>query len=139
MSNLYLNEAKQIVASINGLAEGQSNKKIVDNKAAFPWWNGNGVDYTTGQILRYGEDFVYKVLQPHTSQKHWTPDTAHSLYELIRVDEEIKPWQRPDGVTVPYYMIGNKCLWNGTVKESTIDYNSYSPDEYPAGWKDVTK
>ena len=51
--NRYLEEAKAIRASIDGLAGGQSDEKLADNKAAFPWWNGDGVYYLTGMLLRH--------------------------------------------------------------------------------------
>ena len=34
--NKYLEEAKAMLKSINGLAEGQTDEKIVNNKDAFP-------------------------------------------------------------------------------------------------------
>ena len=64
MSNPYMEEAEVIRESIDGLAEGATDEKIVDNKAAFPWWNGNGVTYVTDNILRYNNS-VYRVLQNH--------------------------------------------------------------------------
>ena len=54
--NRYLEEAKAIRASIDGLADGQSDEKLADNKAAFPWWNGDGVYYLTGMLLRHGDN-----------------------------------------------------------------------------------
>ena len=35
------------------------------------------------------------------------------------------------------YRTGDRVTYNGTVYESLIDNNSYSPDEYPQGWKAV--
>ena len=49
--NKFMEEAIAIRASITGLADGASDEKLIDNKAAFPHWNGNGVAYTAG--IRY--------------------------------------------------------------------------------------
>ena len=36
------------------------------------------------------------------------------------------------------YKKGDKVKYNGKIYESLIDANVYSPDAYPAGWKEVT-
>ena len=122
---------------LNELIARLSDEEALDNVILLLPWNGNGFDYSLDDRFEYGGN-VYKVLQNHKSQPDWTPDTAHSLYQIIRTeDAEPKEWERPDGVTIPYYMIGDRCKWHGVIKESTIDYNHYSPEEYPQGWKDV--
>lgn len=37
------------------------------------------------------------------------------------------------------YSKGDKVKYNGKVYESLIDGNTYSPDAYPAGWKEITE
>ena len=49
--NKYMEEAKAIRASIAGLAEGASDEKLIDNKAAFPFWNENDIKYEIGENL----------------------------------------------------------------------------------------
>lgn len=41
-----------------------------------------GVAYTSGFRFRYGEK-LYKVLQDHTSQEDWKPDSTPSLYAEV--------------------------------------------------------
>ena len=36
-------------------------------------------------------------------------------------------------------MKGDKVIFNGKVYESLIDNNVYSPEAYPAGWKEITE
>lgn len=134
MSNPYMKEAEAIRASINGLAEGATDEKIVDNKAAFPWWNGNGVTYVTDNILRYN-DSVYRVLQNHISQNDWTPDVAVSLYVEISV-EEFPEWKQPQGAH-DAYKIGKKVSHNGKHWINTYDNNTYEPGVY--GWDEVNE
>jgi len=83
------------------------------------------------------EDTLYTVLQPHKSQSDWTPDTAVSLYAplLTSPSGEALPWVQP-GSTNPY-MKGDRVIYKGKVYESLIDNNVWSPDGYPAGWKEV--
>ena len=65
-------------------------------------WSGEGVAYKTGKYLRYN-NILYKVLQNHTSQADWTPDTASSLYAKVLTDPDGKvlPWEQPNS-TNPY-------------------------------------
>lgn len=100
-------------------------------------WDGNGVQYKVDQRLRYG-DTLYRVIQAHTSQTDWAPDTAVSLFAkvLIPSADTIPEWEQPDS-TNPY-MKGDKVMFEGKVYESLIDNNVWSPTAYPAGWKEVS-
>lgn len=50
--------------------------------------------------------------------------------------EEFPEWVQPTGQH-DAYMTGDKVTFNGTHYESVIDYNTWSPEAYPAGWKEV--
>lgn len=102
----------------------------------FPTWDGNGHQYAAGDRVMYG-DVLYKVLQTHTSQSDWAPNSAPSLFAkvLTSVAGEPLPWQQPDS-TNPY-MTGDRVTYNGKVYESLIDNNVWRPDEYPEGWKEI--
>ena len=50
--------------------------------------------------------------------------------------EEFPEWVQPTGQH-DAYMTGDKVTFNGTHYESIIDYNTWSPEAYPAGWKEV--
>lgn len=99
-----------------------------------------GKSYVVGEYLIYGTNAtgdpqLYKVVQDHTSQVDWTPDTNPSLYEPIGLNAEGYPvWSRPSGAH-DAYNTGDIVDYNGTLYKSLIDGNTYSPDEYPAGWE----
>ena len=103
-----------------------------------------GKAYKTKDVFAYGENAVgdaqlYQVLQDHTSAAEWTPDTAVSLYKAIGVSESGYPeWVQPLGAS-DAYNTGDIVSYNGTLYESTIDGNVWSPDAYPQGWKEVTQ
>ena len=50
--------------------------------------------------------------------------------------EIIGDWVQPQGAH-DTYKIGDKVMFEGTIYESTIDNNSWSPTDYPQGWKVV--
>lgn len=103
----------------------------------FPHWNGNSKEYVLDDKVLYN-GVLYKVLQNHTSQETWTPTSAPSLFAKVLTSEgEILEWEQPSS-TNPY-MKGDKVRFNGKIYESLIDNNVWSPEGYPAGWKEVTE
>lgn len=104
--------------------------------SVFPEWDGNSVSYTVGTRVTY-KGTLYKVLQAHTSQSTWAPDVAPSLFAKVLTSDtgEPLPWEQPDSANP--YMKGDKVTYNGKTYESVIDNNVWSPDDYPAGWKEV--
>lgn len=99
----------------------------------YPMWSGDSVGYFVGDRVRYNQ-VLYKVLQNHTSQETWTPESAPSLYAkvLIPSPDVIPDWEQPDS-TNPY-MIGDRVRFEGHIYESTIDNNIWNPRDYPGGW-----
>lgn len=101
-----------------------------------------GKAYKKDEFFTYGENNVgdpqlYKVVQDHTSQSDWTPDKTPALYTPIGLDDDGYPvWSRPTGAH-DAYNTGDIVNYNGVLYESIIDGNTWSPDEYPAGWKVV--
>ena len=110
--------------------------------SVYPEWDGNSKAYKTGEWVKYGEDAMgdarlYQVLQDHTSQPQWTPDTATSLYKRVGVSADGTPkWVQPVGATDAYAK-GDIVEYNGKKYISTIDANVWAPDRY--GWEVYTE
>ena len=120
-------------------AETLSDAQALQVPMLFDEFDGNGVAYEVGKRVLYN-DILYKVIQAHTSQADWTPVAAPSLFAKVineTVDGSIPEFEQPDS-TNPY-MKGDRVLFNGKVYESLIDNNVYSPEAYPAGWKEITE
>lgn len=99
-------------------------------------WSGDGITYKTNDRLMYNDKF-YKVLQDHTSQADWLPDTATSLYvEIADPSIEYPEFVQPTGAHDAYAK-GDKVTFEGKHYISLIDANVYSPTAYPAGWQEV--
>lgn len=107
-----------------------------------PW--AVGVSYKVDEYLTYGKNNVgdpqlYKVVQGHTSQADWTPDTVPALYAPIGLNDEGYPvWAKPTGAHDAYNQ-GDIVDYNGVLYKSLIDGNVYSPEEYPSGWEVYTE
>lgn len=117
--------------------------KMLEIPSVFPVY-AVGVAYKTKDVFSWGVNSVgdpqlWQVLQDHTSQEQYLPDTAVSLYKKIGVTEEGYPeWTQPLGATDAYNK-GDIVSYKGTLYRSTIDGNVWSPESYPAGWEKYTE
>lgn len=103
----------------------------------FPHWSSNSKDYVLDDKVLYN-GVLYKVITAHTSQESWTPEAAPSLFiKVLTSKNEILDWEQPSADNA--YMKGDKVKYNGKIYESLIDNNVWSPDGYPAGWKEITE
>lgn len=93
-----------------------------------------GIVYKVGERIIYKDKF-YKVISEHTSQADWTPDVAVSLFvEIPDPSIEYPEFKQPTS-TETAYMKGDKITFNGVKYISLVDYNVYSPTDYPNNWK----
>lgn len=126
-------EAQAFINALLVLRTKAADEQAIDAAAVYPTWR-EGVAYVAGERVRYNE-ILYKVLQDHTSQTAWTPESAPSLFAkvLISDPETIPEWTQPDS-TNPY-QTGDKVTHNGATWISTIDNNVWEPGVY--GWTKV--
>lgn len=127
-------EAEAIITALVTLREAATDKQALSVPVLYPSWRA-GVNYVTGERILYNNT-LYKVLQAHTSQDDWTPDTAVSLFAKVLIPDEtiILEWEQPDS-TNPYAK-GDKVIHNGKTWISDIDGNVWEPGVY--GWTEVT-
>jgi len=118
----------------------QALAKLDDNTALdvlelFPLWHP-GTGYDPDERVRYGGK-LYRVVIGHTSQDGWTPDQTPALFTEIAKPGEIPVWRQPTGAQ-DAYQTGDRVHYpdaDGAVYESLINNNTWSPDDYPAGWR----
>lgn len=102
-----------------------------------------GIALKIGDKVSYNGE-LFEVIQSHTTQADWLPNTTPALYKKITPattgdGEEIIPeFKQPTGAHDSYKK-GDKVLFEGKIYESLIDNNSYSPKDYPQGWKEITE
>ena len=131
--------AEQFRRALQMFAESLSDDQAVEVATVFDKWE-SGKEYAVGHFVTYGENSVgdpqlYKVVQAHTSQSDWKPSDTASLYSAIGLDDGGYPiWSRPSGAH-DAYNTGDVVDYNGALYRSLIDGNTYSPDEYAAGWE----
>lgn len=141
MHNITLQMAEQYFRALQMFAQSLEEEKATEVAYMYDPWE-LGKSYSVGEFLTYGVNGVgdpqlYKVVQAHTSQADWRPDATPALYVAIGLDEQGYPvWSQPNGAHDAYNK-GDIVNYNGTLYESLIDGNTYSPEAYPAGWKEV--
>ena len=141
MLNITLQIAEQYFRALQMFANSLDEEKAMEVAYMYDPWE-IGKSYNIGDFLTYGVNGVgdpqlYKVVQAHTSQADWTPNTVASLYVAIGLDEQGYPvWSQPTGAHDAYNK-GDIVDYNGKLYESLIDGNVYAPDAYPAGWKEL--
>ena len=89
-----------------------------------------GMDLVLNQRLQH-EGKLYKVIQPHTSQVGWEPDTTPALFVEIAKPGEIPEWRQPTGAQDAYSK-GDQVRHNGQIWESDVEANVWEPGVY--GW-----
>lgn len=135
--------AEQLRRAIQMFVRSLGDEEAMEVATVYPQYEV-GKNYKVDDIFAYGENNVgdpqlYRVVQDHTSAEEWKPNETASLYSPIGLTEEGYPiWARPTG-SHDAYNTGDIVDYNGTLYKSLIDGNTYSPDEYPAGWELVTE
>jgi hypothetical protein len=129
--------AHQLRDLMHKAAVSLSDEDALGGVEMFPAWAA-GTAYAPDERVRCGGK-LYKCVQAHTSQAGWEPPNVPALWTEVAKPGEIPVWKQPSGVQ-DSYMIGDRVWFperDTTVYESLIDYNVYSPEAYPTGWKIV--
>lgn len=130
--------AEQFRKALQMFAASLDDEKAMEVATIYDPWQ-IGKPYVVGEYVTYGTNSVgdpqlYKVVQAHTSQADWTPDVTASLYDAIGLDAEGYPvWSQPTG-SHDAYNTGDIVDYEGTLYQSTIEGNIWSPIDYPQGW-----
>lgn len=138
-----LQMAEQLRKALQMFVRSLTDEEAMEVATVYPKYEV-GKAYKVDDIFSYGLNDVqdpqlYRVVQDHTSQADWVPGATPSFYVAIGLTEEGFPiWSRPTGAHDAYNM-GDIVDFNGTLYSSLINGNTYSPDEYPAGWKVYTE
>lgn len=99
---------------------------------AFPAWEaGESVEVDD---LRSHDGKLYRCVQAHTTQEGWEPSNVPALWVDAAPAGVIPEWVQPTGAH-DAYNAGDRVTFEGSVYESLIDANVWSPTAHPAGWQ----
>ena len=134
--------AEQFRRAMQLFTAGLTEEQALQVPGVYPVWAPQTA-YAVDDIISYGvnslgDPQLYKVVQAHTSQADWLPSATPSLYDPFGLNAEGYPvWAQPSGAH-DAYNTGDIVDYNGTLYQSTIDGNVWSPDVYPQGWQVYT-
>lgn len=137
MNKIFLSQQMNRFVQMSVQSANLTDEKAMEVADLYPEWAAMKA-YPENEIVKYGvnadgETQLYKVIQAHTSQADWTPDTAASLYKKIGfTDEGVSIWTQPLGAT-DAYMKGDVVSFENQLWKSTIDNNVWQPGVY--GWE----
>lgn len=113
------------------------------DESGYPLWSrpsGAHDAYNTGDIVNYNGTLYKSIIDGNV----WSPDEYPTGWEVYGKEPSPKPepdpgteypqWVRPSGAH-DAYNTGDIVNYNGTLYISKIDGNTWSPEEYPAGWE----
>lgn len=135
-----LQAAEQMRRAVQLYARTLPEEKALEIATVYPTWEAEK-PYAEGDIVSYGLNSVgdpqlYKVVQAHTSQADWKPDSVPALYNAFGLDESGYPiWSQPSGAH-DAYNTGDIVNYNGAHYQSLIDGNVWEPGVY--GWDEVS-
>lgn len=127
----WTNAAQEVRTAMDAAGAQLDDAAALDAMAIYPAWETDTA-YAIGQRVRYG-DKLYKCVQAHTSQGDWIPSATPALWVRVSI-EEWPEWVQPTGAHDAYAK-GDKVTYKSKRYISLIDGNTYSPDDYPAGWE----
>ncbi len=112
-----------------------TNEELLEMVDLYPEWED--VDSLKIGELVQDEGKLYKVVQAHTRQDDWKPEDTPALFDEVLPPGVISEWTQPTGAH-DAYMAGDQVIYtDGLTYESTINSNTWSPVDYPQGWKVV--
>lgn len=111
---------EDVVAKIKNLLQEQvsqqSDEEALDNIELFPTWQSKiGTQVSQGERL-YFDDKLYKVLQAHTPQEDWRPDTTASLYVQVIAESDAGTIGNPIPFEVNMELVEGKYYTENGVK-----------------------
>lgn len=117
-----------------------TDKQAFQMRYLYSDFDPNGHEYKKDDRFLWSENNkFYKVLQNHTSQADWTPDTAVSLYvEIPDPSIEWPEWKQPTGAH-DAYSVGDKVSHNEEHYISQINGNTTIPGSDERWWKKVVE
>ena len=128
-------EALKLRAIVEQAAVSLSDQTASEGVLLFPRLRGDG------SLIRSGTRINWNGTLKRAATDLWdtpenTPEAAPELWEDIAYREgyRIIPATITAGLA---FALGEKGWWDDKLYESLIAANTYTPEEYPAGWKET--
>ena len=128
-------EALKLRAIVEQAAVSLTDQTASEGVMLFPRLKGDG------ELIRFGTRINWHGTLKRAAVDLWdteanNPDNAPDLWEDIGYREGIRII--PQVITARLaFALGEKGWWGDVLYESLIAANTYTPEQYPAGWKET--
>lgn len=103
----------------------------------FPRLKGDGSLVKSGTRICWGGKLKRAAVDLWDNAEN-TPDAAPTLWEDVLYRDGIRII--PEVITVGLaFARGERGWWGDVLYASTLDANTYTPEQYPAGWEIITE
>lgn len=136
--NNKLQTWEQIGRALQMFAQTLTNEEAMELATLYPPYEV-GKNYVSGVFVTFGKNDVgdpqlYKIIQPHTSQKDWKPSNTPALYEPVGLTKKgYVEWSQPAGAHDTYNK-GQIVWYQEQLYMSTTDNNAYAPGVVDGQW-----
>lgn len=130
---LTYKEADEFIASFLAMRDGATDSLASLAIHVYPELNNDGELIKAGTRIKWNGELKRASVDLWDAAEN-NPDNAPSLWEDIDYKEGYRII--PEVITVGLAFALDECgWWNGVLYKSKIASNTYTPDQYPAGWE----
>ena len=127
-------EALRLRAIVEQAAASLPDKEASEGATLFPRLKQDGKLVSAGTRINWGGTVKRAAVALWDTAEN-TPDAAPTLWEDILYRDGIRII--PETITAgTAFAIDELGWWNGAVYKSLLAANVYTPEQYPAGWKE---
>lgn len=131
----HIENARRLRPYVVKAAQSLDDKDASDAVALFDGMKYDGSLITAGTRINWGGVLKMAAVDLWDEETN-NPDNAPTLWHDISYREGIRII--PETITAATaFAKGERGWWDDAVYESLIDANVYTPDQYPAGWRET--
>ena len=132
---LTYKEADNFIASLLALRDGADDALASTAVNAYPGLNGDGTKIDAGTRIKW-KGVVKKAAVDLWDTKENNPDNAPTLWADLNYRNGYRIIPEVITVTTAFAM-DEYGWWGDVLYKSKLAANTYTPDQYPAGWERV--
>ena len=127
------NEAEKVIAALVRLREAATDEQASRAVELYPMLKNNGALIKSGTRILWNGVLKRAAVDVWDSEGN-NPDNAPALWEDVLYREGYRII--PEVITVGLaFASGEIGWWGDTLYRSILDANTYTPEQYPAGWE----
>lgn len=128
-------DAEALINAIILLREAVTDKIASKTTIAYPTLKNNNKLIPAGTRINYNGKLMRAAVDLWDTEEN-SPESAPSLWEQIFYKDGYRVI--PETITTGMaFSLNEYGWWNDILYKSLIDFNVYTPDDYPAGWSIV--